>query len=387
MKTILLTATNSRNAGGLFYSVKNLAWSIINQGVDTAIVSYNDEYSKEDILTYKNIPMKTYSIDNILKRIGYSFDIDDVIYAEHPQIIHQQGIWLYHSHASLKYKEKNKHVKTIIAPRGMLDPWLKRNSPIAKKIVGWWYENKNLRSADCFHALCKSEYESIRLWGLKNPVAIIPNGTTIPSWHRNFSRIASKKTVLYLSRIDKKKGLDILLKAINNIERTNKEVLQGWIFLIAGWGDKKYRKMLENYVSINNLGNYVKFRGPAYGNEKVELLKNADVFILPSHSEGLPMAVLEAWAYELPVIMTDYCNLPEGFENNAAFRIDTEIMNMTSQLIDFLKLSDEKRNSMAINGRQLVEDNFSWDVIGAKTKKLYEWLLGMSEKPEYVIVD
>ena len=78
-----------------------------------------------------------------------------------------------------------------MTPRGMLDPWAVKNSAWKKKIVGWLYEYRNLRSADCIHALCQSEYESIRKFGLKNPVAIIPNGITLPqitSFDRNGNR-------------------------------------------------------------------------------------------------------------------------------------------------------------------------------------------------------
>lgn len=75
----------------------------------------------------------------------------------------------------------------------MLDPWIIKRSPIKKYIAKIWFENQNLRKAECIHALCVSEYNSIREYGLKNPVAIIPNGTTIPQWKRNYDLIDKKR--------------------------------------------------------------------------------------------------------------------------------------------------------------------------------------------------
>lgn len=384
IKSILLTATNSHKAGGLFYSVKNLTLSLRTHCIDAKILSYNDEYSNEDIKTYEGIPMPIYHVWRIFGRLGFSSDLYGILKKERPNIVHQQGIWLYNSFVSLKYKKTHTNVKTVIAPRGMLDPWLRKNSPLLKKIVGIWYENENLSSADCLHALCRSEYDSIRNWGLKNPVAIIPNGTNIPNWRRDFKE-KEKRTILFLSRIDPKKGIDLLLKAIQIIAITDKQLLDRWSFLIGGWGNESYKQELITFVKENKLDEFVTFRNAAYGTEKDILLKNVDAFILPSHSEGLPMAILEAWAYELPVLMTDYCNLPEGFENNAAFRISTNTEEMANQLMSFFKLENDKIKAFGENGRSLVEQLFSWDEIGRKTRLLYEWLLGKGPKPDFVL--
>ena len=329
-----------------------------------------------------------YHIVNLwpLNRLGFSLDINKIIKKEAPDIIHQQGIWMWHSHAIIHYKRKYTNAKTIIAPRGMLDPWLKRNSRIVKKIVGIWYENINLRSADCIHALCLSELNSIRKWGLKNPVAVIPNGTSIPDWERPTLN-KDKKTMLYLSRLNPKKGIDIMISSLGIIKKNNPQLLDKWIIKIGGWGDSDYVEYLEHLVNKNNLNNIIYFIGSKYGSEKEQLLKDADVFILPSHSEGLPMAVLEAWAYRLPVIMTDYCNLPEGFETHSAFRIDTDETEMSKQLTTFFQMPDDEIELYGKNGLELVKKDFDWNVIAKKTITLYNWLLKKCDKPDFVYLD
>ena len=388
MKVLFVTATNSHKAGGLFYSVKNLIRGVIKKNTNAKLLSFCDEFSANDLKSYQGIPMIFYHIVNIrpLKHLGYSLDINKVIKKEAPDIIHQQGIWMWHSHATILYKCKHKNTKTIITPRGMLDPWLKRNSRVVKKIIGIWYENKNLQSADCIHALCLSELNSIRKWGLKNPVAVIPNGTTIPDWKRPTLN-KNKKTMLYLSRLDPKKGIDIMISSLGIIKKNNPGPLDNWTIRIGGWGNPKYVEYLKQLVDKKALKDIVCFIGSKYGSEKEQLLKDADVFILPSHSEGLPMAILEAWAYQLPVIMTDYCNLPEGFETQSAFRIDTDETEMSKQLTTFFQMSDDEIEQYGKNGLELVKKEFDWKVIAQKTITLYNWLLQKCDKPDFVYLD
>jgi poly(glycerol-phosphate) alpha-glucosyltransferase len=386
MKVTLLTTVNSRSAGGLFYSVKNLAFALLKiKGYDVNILSHNDKYSGEDISTYGNIPMSAYNISSfsLFKKVGYSNDIHKKLNSLKPDIIHQQGIWQYHSYALLKYKNNNPNIKTIITPRGMLDVWAVKRSAFIKNILGFLYENKNLQKADCIHALCQSEYESIRKFGLKNPVAIIPNGTSIPDWTRNYED-KQQKTMLFLGRIHPKKGIKEFITAISLINKNNSELLKNWNFKIGGWSQEGHLEELQSLVIEYGLNSCFEFTGSLYGEEKEKVLKNADVFILPSFSEGMPMAVLEAWAYGLPVIMTDFCNIPEGFDANAAFRIDTDAELMSEQLETFFRLSTNEIDNMGKNGYKLVKENYSWEKVADKTIQLYNWILNGGDNPEFV---
>jgi poly(glycerol-phosphate) alpha-glucosyltransferase len=122
----------------------------------------------------------------------------------------------------------------------------------------------------------------------------------------------------------------------------------------------------------------VVFYGPAFGGEKDQLLRVADAFVLPSFSEGLPMSVLEAWAYGLPVVMTPECNLPEGFVSGAALEIRNEEMENASWqgIKSLLDMSDSDRIQMGRCGRRLVEEKFIWPKVAAQMKRLYEEILG-----------
>jgi poly(glycerol-phosphate) alpha-glucosyltransferase len=121
-----------------------------------------------------------------------------------------------------------------------------------------------------------------------------------------------------------------------------------------------------------------------YDTAKDAALRAAKAFILPSFSEGLPMAVLEAWAYGLPVIMTRECNIPDGFEAGAALDVRADVESITEGLKSFVALSGGARERMGRNGLELVKSRYSWPKIAARMIDVYKWVLGQSDKPDCV---
>ena len=385
MKVSFLTANNSRSAGGLFYTITSCTKSLLDKGIDVSVISCNGKYSPQDKLEYGNVPLLVYNRSKlpILNTLGYSTDINHIIDIQKPQIIHQQGIWMYHSYAALRYRNRHPGTILIIEPHGMLDPWAIHNSGWKKKIVGYLFEYKNLRNADCIHALCQSEYESIRSFGLKNPVAIIPNGVNLPK-DLKFNRSQNRKILLYIGRIHPKKGIKELILGIVMIKKFNPFLLKSWDIHIAGWDQNGYINELKRLVEINHLVDNIKFVGPLYGEAKERALNQANAFILPSFSEGLPMSVLEAWAHKLPVVMTDYCNLSEGFDSDAAFRISPNPKSIFNTLQDVFSADNAKLEDIGNNGYNLVKQNFTWDRVATQTIELYKYLLNGGEKPKFI---
>jgi len=283
----------------------------------------------------------------------------------------------------------------------MLDAWALENSKTKKKVAAALYERRHLRRAACLHALCRSEADSIRAFGLKNPIATIPNGIEIPerktAEHRQQTAGSDKKLLLFLGRVHPKKGLENALRAWAKIRGRESGVRgqEEWQFVIAGWDqgghEVKLKQLCEElglsfadvpakqFMDIGGSSDQfsafsVVFTGPLFGELKAQLLERASAFILPSFSEGLPMSVLEAWAYELPVIMTDFCNLPEGFNADAAIHIDTEVESMSVGMVKMIESSDAELKNMGVNGLNLVKEKFTWPKIAAQMKELYEWV-------------
>jgi poly(glycerol-phosphate) alpha-glucosyltransferase len=129
----------------------------------------------------------------------------------------------------------------------------------------------------------------------------------------------------------------------------------------------------------------VQFTGPVFGSEKARLLHAADAFILASHSEGLPMAVLEAWSHGCPVLMTGACNLLEGFSAGAAIEITTDPAMMAPVIA--ASLADPNLPRLGVAGRRLVTERFSWDRVGRDFADVYSWLAGHGPRPDCVVMD
>ena len=236
----------------------------------------------------------------------------------------------------------------------------------------------------CYHALCKKEMEDIRAYGLKQPVAIIPNGINMPEKLNEFGRLDDFRHLLYLGRLHKKKGVDLLIMALASIKRERPELLKEWKVDLVGWDDENCREGLEKIVGQNSLEDVVVFHGGLYGEDKQRMYANADGYILPSHGEGLPMTVLEAWSWKLPVVITPECHIPEGYDADAAIKINDNVESVEEGLKTFLGMSDEEKKAMGMRGYDLVRENFTWDVSAKKMIEVYEWLLGNRKKPDFV---
>jgi poly(glycerol-phosphate) alpha-glucosyltransferase len=293
----------------------------------------------------------------------------------------------------------------------MLDPWAVRNSAWKKKLASLLYERAHLQNAACIRALCESEAGAIRGFGLKNPICIIPNGIDLPTgtvppsppWKHVVEN--GKKVLLFLSRIHPKKGLVNLLKAwAKSLKSKNgKEESDEWVLAIAGWDQGGHEQELKRLATELGLawrdirdcgaanGNgspqahcSVVFLGPQFDGAKDACYYYCDAFILPSFSEGLPMVVLESWAYSKPVLMTTECNLPEGFRAGAAIKVETTTESLVAGLDELRRMSKAERLTMGSRGHDLALERFTWSQIANQMQAVHSWILGGGAKPDCI---
>ncbi len=365
MKIVVLT-TASRKAGGLFYSVRWLSKELAGQGCGPTIYSPADEFSQEDLGVWNPLPVRFYSAFGPMET---SLELRRMLRESGAELIHLHGIWMDSQWAAMQHQQKS-GAPVVVSPRGMLDPWAVGNSAWKKRLVEKLFARRALEQATCIHALCRSEVESIRAYGLKNPVAVIPNAVELPEIGRQKTAASGrKKQLLFLGRIHPKKGLAELLRAWGKFSGD-------WKLLIAGWDDGGHEAGLREMG-----GDSVEFIGSKYGEEKERLLREVDAFVLPSFSEGLPMSVLEAWSYGLPVVMTDFCNIPEGFAAEAAIRIEPSAESIFQGLEKLAALPDAQRIALGGRGRKLVEEKFTWLRVAESMKRVYEWCLTGTNPP------
>ncbi len=373
-------------------------WSLAEHqrasGLAVRVAGLRDEYTQADLADYTDIPCHAARAIGP-RAFGFSPELRRYVqrYNGAADVVHVHGLWGYVGILARGVSRRNK-LPLVISPHGMLDPWALRNSAWKKKSAALLYENGNLRSTVCLHALCESEYQAIRGYGLKNPVCVIPNGVDLPcdtkprghpgdSVHLDGDK---KRTILFMGRIHPKKGLENLVRAWARLKEDGR-LDNKWSLTIAGWDQLGHEDKLKQLADELGLGTHIVFAGPVHGNDKCAVLSRADAFVLPSYSEGLPVAVLEAWSYGLPVIMTRHCNMPEGFDAGAAIEVRPEVESIADGLDRLFSLPKSGCLRMGENGRRLVESGFSWPRAASEMVGTYKWVLGLGERPSCVRVD
>ncbi len=413
LKSANLTGPVSRNAGGLFESVRRLVQSLADTGMEVCVFGTEDEHTAADIGAWSPVPVKTFRAIGP-RQLGFSPGFRRSLEEFSPDLVHTHGLWLFPSVATNQYRRR-RGVPYVISAHGMLDPWAVRNSSWKKAVAYIFYEAAHLHQASCLRALCESEAHSIRRLGLKNPIAIIPNGIDLPRLENvaTSEPVATRnapwqgrvqpgqKVLLFLSRIHPKKGLVNLLKAWaeNQKPGAGTRKSEEWVLAIAGWDQGGHEAELKSLASALGLAwadvrdqssevgcqRSVLFLGPQFNEAKEACYAHCDGFILPSFSEGVPMVVLEAWAYRKPVLMTPECNLPAGFARGAAIRMETTVESIAQGLREFVQGSVEQHRTLGENGFRLTQEQFAWPVLGREMADLYSWLLGGGAKPRCVI--
>jgi poly(glycerol-phosphate) alpha-glucosyltransferase len=380
MKISVYTCSISRCAGGLLDAMRDLYLSSVFQDIDIQIYSYEDESTQSDLPNWRKMPVQLFTS----KPFCYSRQARNAILQSEADILHVHGVWRY-PHAFMATWKRHTGLPVIVTLHGMLDPYIIEQQGKIKQYFGkLLFADRGFYAVTCFHALSMKEMEDIRAYGLKQPVAIIPNCINLPDESNVYIKPDAKKHLLYLGRLHQKKGVDLLLEAIASVKNEYPELLKDWIIDIVGWDHEGFLKILQKIVFKYQLEQLVTFHGGLFGDDKQRMYANANGYILPSHSEGMPMTVLEAWSHRLPVLMTSYCNLPEGFEQQAAIKIENTIQSVKKGLLHLFSMTDKERFQMGINGRQLVEKQFVWNVSAEKMKRLYEWVLYKKEKPEFL---
>ena len=142
--------------------------------------------------------------------------------------------------------------------------------------------------------------------------------------------------------------------------RSAHPALSQWQLAIAGWNQGTHESELKALAEDYQLNSSIKFLGPLYGEAKAAAYSRADAIVLPSLSEGLPMAVLEAWSYGKPVLLTPQCNLPEGVVAGAAIEALPNVNALAKGLANLIEASDCERIQMGQRGWQLVNQRFTW---------------------------
>ena len=242
-----------------------------------------------------------------------------------------------------------------------------------KKKIAWKiYQQKILNYSDVVHATCKAEAENLINYSVSSKIEIIPHGI------ENNKKLLKKdnsdkiKKIIFFSRIHVKKGI---LELIDCWKQLDKEI--PWQLDIYGpVSDENYFKLMLKRIRINNLENKIFYKGSVFEKQnKDQIFKNANAFILPSKSENFGISIGEALSHGLPVLTTNETPWKLIDEYKAGYIFPFSKENITTYLNKLFSLNDEALYQMGLNSQKLINENYELNTVLEQYVNLYKRLV------------
>ena len=383
MKILMIVPALGSIYGGPSKSVIELAEAIGKRGVNIDVVTTNangDERINVPLLTWieeKNYRIQYFPYWNIL---DYKFSPSLTHWLFHNignyKLVHTNAVFSYPVLPAYWACQRNK-IPYVVTPRGMLEPWALNYKSYKKGLYFSLVEKPALQKASAIHTLASTEAENIKTLNLGTPLVVIPNGIyranfeALPNpeiFYQEFSETRNKTLIIFLGRIDPKKGLDLLAKAFAKAHKLFPETH----LIVAGQDNTGYLPTAQHYFKEEGCADAVTFTGMLTGEIKYAALAASNIYVAPSYSEGFSMSVLEGMATGLPCVITTGCNFPEA--KDVAKIVDIDPEQIANALISLLQTPLEAKN-MGDRARAFILENYTWDKIVLKMIAIYNEII------------
>ncbi len=322
---------------------------------------------KVEYLNKKNIENKLiYRSSN-----SYDYNLDLKTIIEDYDIVHIYGIWrpfLVKVFLVAKLLKK----KIVISPLGAMEPWA-LNQKKLKKLIAWkLYQKKILNSADVVHATCNAEAQNLINNSITSKIEIIAHG--IDDNPKVLKKETSNKIkkIIFFSRIHLKKGILELIDCWKDLDTQ----ITWQLDIYGPITDKKYHELVLKKIRESNLENKIFYKGSVFNKQdKDQIFKNANAFILPSKSENFGISIGEALSYGLPVLTTKETPWELINEYQAGYVFPFSRDNISTYLNKLFLLNDEELYQMGLNSQKLINENYKTKIILEKYIDLYKRLV------------
>ena len=381
MNVLHVTPSMSPRWGGPVAVVSQLIPALSAEGIYCEIAAASGHRVGDDPVSPKGVPTHVFHAD-LPARIWTAYSkaltrfLDDNI--TRFDLVHVHEIWHHPTYAAFRAARKNR-VPYVLTPHGELGERHLRHKAWKKRIYMTAVLDRILRNSDALHAITPAEKDRIARLGYQTPVAVAPNGIdpaqfdNLPDPSRFVDRypaLKDKRVILFLGRLNPTKGLDILARAFSAVARRFPDT----VLLVAGPDEEGGRRIMEAILRSEGIPDKAVFTGMLAGADKFAALSRADVFVLPSYSEGFSIAILEAMAARLPVVISEGCNFPEVAEHDAGFVVSAEDRPV-ADAVGTLLSNPDLRVRMGERGRKLVSERYTWRASAAAIASLYRDLI------------
>jgi glycosyltransferase involved in cell wall biosynthesis len=390
LRVCQVVASINRDVGGPAVSVPALAVALAARDVKVSLATL--DYSRHGTQTpAPGVELLSLPAPWLTQRWrGWNLPLQRKLFeiAQLTDIVHNHGLWMWPNfYARQAAQRAGKPL--VISPRGMVEQWSLGRSRAIKFLAWQAFEKENLRAAKMFHATSAAELASLRRLGLRQPVAVIPNGVELPDLaaqpprtvlENKFPELAGKQWLLFLARLHPKKGVAELLRVWQKLAPQ----FPRWQLVLAGPDLDGHGEKFRRAAQEMKLAERVTFTGQLDGAEKSAALANAELFVLPTHSENFGLAIAEALAHRVPVITTTGAPWRELATENCGWWIEPNETALATSLSEALQLPLAARREMGMRGRMLVEKKYSWSMAAEQMESAYRWLLNSGSPPDCV---
>jgi glycosyltransferase involved in cell wall biosynthesis len=293
------------------------------------------------------------------------------------EIIHNHSFWMM-PNVYAGWAVSGTGCSLVESPRGVLSPWALANGRAKKRLMWYLGQRRSANRAALFHATSETEANDIRAAGFRQPIAIIPNGIDLPAPTR-VRDSAQLRRLVFLGRLHPVKGIDNLLRAWTSVAPDHLD----WELVLVGPDDDEhaagYRRLAREIGAPRTT-----FKGALFGKDKLAELARSSLFVLPTHSENFGLAVAEALASGVPVVVTKGAPWGGVVREHCGWWIDIGVDPLVRTLRDALATSESQLAEMGARGRDWMKRDFSWDDVGRKMAGAYSWVLGGGTPPDFI---
>jgi glycosyltransferase involved in cell wall biosynthesis len=396
--------------GGPIFSVHNLNKALAKKGVDLTVYTTNaglsDKVPLNQEVNIDGVKVTYFSFTKLLEFLGtigwqFSRPITRALKKNLPtfDLVYIVNIWSYPALAA-SYYSRLYGLPYIVVPSGMLYPNTLSKKAWKKILYYSLLVKRDLFSASAIHYTAADEAEKTHAFlSLENQPIIVPNGVDLSEFSNlpdqeklklRYPHLRGKKIILFLGRIHWIKGIDILLKAYALLAQ-NRDDLH---LLLVGDGDRRYgnkvKKWLKEYgldftdsesdAKSQKENAQVTFSGAMIGRQKLEAYAGSDIFVLSSYSENFGMAVVEAMACSLPVVISNKVGIYKEVEQKKAGIVVDADVNSLYQGMKLLLENPGLKKELASNARKLVQDCYDIEKVADKMIEVYRQTILRSKK-------
>ena len=368
--------------GGPPRSVQGLTATLTKNGVHCEIVTTQGQRTGTDPIQVPGVDVHSFDTDFLGNHwTGHSVDLAEFIEEQVSRfdLVHIHEVWHYPCYVA--WRSCRKHgIPYVVSLRDGMSAWSLRTKAVRKWIYRKLVQDRILASAAALHAITQTESEHLGALGYKSRKAIIPNGILVDPFMdfpdtsdflAKYKALQGKRVVLFVGRIMKKKGLDILMRAFAAIA----DKFQDVALLIVGPDEGGNQSKLEKFLHKADLSHRVVFTGLLTGHDRLAAFGCAEIFVLPSHSEVGSRVVLEAMASKLPVILSEGCQFSEVAEYQAGYITKLDNTSLAETIDTLLSLDRDRLVRMGGNGQKLMLEKFSWERMAGQMLNLYNEII------------